>query len=67
MPSYKMGTGSRAELSGGKESSAKPGPGTYNQDKILGTTAPNFGFGTENRPDVGGGKDGKLKPGPGTY
>lgn len=63
-PAFRMGSSERPALSGGKESLCKPGPGNYEQNKILGRTAPNFGFGTETRPSVAS-KDGK--PGPGTY
>jgi hypothetical protein len=66
MPAFRMGSSERPALSGNKEVQSKPGPGTYNQDKILGRNAPIFGFGTENRPDIGG-KESKTRPGPGTY
>jgi len=66
MPAFRMGSSERPALSGGKEIMSKPGPGTYNQDKIIGRNAPNFGFGTESRADIAG-KESKAKPGPGTY
>lgn len=61
-----MGSSERPQLSGGKETSMKPGPGAYDQSKILGKTAPTYGFGTENRPEVAS-KDQRYAPGPGAY
>ena len=45
-PAYRMGTGMRGDIGGGKESKAKPGPGNYDGSADLKKTAPKFGFGT---------------------
>lgn len=41
-----MGTGSRSELGGGKDTKFKPGPGAYEGTADLKKTAPKFGFGS---------------------
>jgi len=46
-----MGTGSRTDLGGGKETKFKPGPGAYEGTADLKKTAPKFGFGSSQRPD----------------
>ena len=61
-----MGSSERPQLSGGKETLMKPGPGAYDQSKILGKKSPTYGFGTEDRPEVAS-KDHRYAPGPGAY
>jgi hypothetical protein len=66
--SMKFGTGSRAELSGGKETKMKPGPGNY-EPKIQAslTASPKYGFGTGIRTEEPYNKAKKFVPGPGQY
>lgn len=64
----KFGTGSRAEIGGGKEGKMKPGPGAYN-DNAYATlqSSPKFGFGTGLRTEEADFKGKKFVPGPGSY
>ena len=64
----KFGTGSRAELSGGKETKMKPGPGNYEPMIQASVTAsPKYGFGTGTRTEEPYNKAKKFVPGPGQY
>ena len=62
----KFGTGSRADLGGGKETKYKPGPGNYEplfQASV--TASPKYGFGSGIRTEEPLNKAKKFVPGPG--
>lgn len=67
-PTTKFGSEKRADLSGGKETKQKPGPGTYGGDyRVTVSQSPNWGFGSGQRTEEDKQKAIKFVPGPGTY
>jgi len=67
MPSYKIGTGPRAE-SLPKDRYHGPDPTSYNPtDKFTKTMGPQIGFGTGLRDSIDNSKNGVKEPGPGAY
>lgn len=64
----KFGTGSRAQLDGGKEGKMKPGPGAYDGNVYTTVHAsPKFGFGSGKRTEEADFKAKRFVPGPGQY
>ena len=63
-PAYSLGSGTRVEPGGGKESAYKPGPGMYDSKSDTKRSAPKYGFGTMKRPEIA---RKSHSPAPGAY